>query len=216
MDNLRKIRFEEISRFNEIIKSPELILSIICTHISNSGTLVTLAEDWGVSFGDLTNWLHEDKDRDRRYIKSLKDRDEFGNERILKELRSLALIDIRRIFNEDGSIKNIIDWDEASARAVAAVEVDELFEGSGRERKQVGWTKRVKFWDKTKSLELLGKNLKMFVERHDSDKKFATLEELVVGSFGEDESVASREVKQLNEPMGKTDNKNSSDSDGNS
>jgi hypothetical protein len=50
-------------------------------------------------------------------------------------------------------------------RAIAGVEVTEEFEGRGAERKSVGFTKKVRFWEKTKALELLGKHLGIFKDR---------------------------------------------------
>ena len=66
-------------------------------------------------------------------------------------------------------------------RQPASVETDELYEGVGKEREQIGITRKVKLWEKTKSLELLGKNMRMFVERVDIGAG-KTLEDLIVGS----------------------------------
>lgn len=90
-------------------------------------------------------------------------------ERVLKELIRMAWVDIGDAFDENGALKSIHEIPEDVRRAIVSIEVDELWEweGSGEDRKrvQIGETKKVKFADKKGSNELLGKYLKMFVDR---------------------------------------------------
>lgn len=76
-------------------------------------------------------------------------------ERIAQELARIGFSDIRNLFDEKGALKTPENWSDEDAAAVASVETDELFEGFGREREQVGLTKKVKVWEKTKALEAL-------------------------------------------------------------
>jgi len=100
---------------------------------------------------------------------------------VLGELLKIARTDIGQAFDENGSLKPLNQIPEDVRRAIQAIEVDELFEGQGIERSQVGLTKKIKFWDKVKSLELLGKHLKLFTERHEVQHNL-TLEQLVAAS----------------------------------
>lgn len=100
---------------------------------------------------------------------------ELNRETIIQELLTLAMSDIGEMFNADGSLRPIHEIPAATRRAISAVDVDELFEGRGEDREQIGHTKKLRLWDKVKALELLGKNLKMWtdkVEINDRPKVF--------------------------------------------
>jgi phage terminase small subunit len=101
-------------------------------------------------------------------------------ERVLKELVRMAWVDISEAYTETGALKSIHEIPEDVRRAIVSIETDEIWEtveyqepqakgGSlTRERKElIGYTKKVKFADKRGSNELLGKYLKMFVEKHE-------------------------------------------------
>ena len=171
----------------KVILADDNLLDVMCSYVANGGTVVTLAETWDVRYSDLTRWIHADRVRERAYIQALNDRGEWGMETILRELRRIGMSDIRQIFADDGSLKPISEWPAEMGSVVSSIEVDELFEGSGRDREQVGFTKKVKLWDKMRSLELLGKNLKMFTEKIEHSGKL-TLAELVEKSMKQDEN----------------------------
>lgn len=84
---------------------------------------------------------------------------------VLRELLRIGLVDLRQAFTAEGALKPIHEMPEDVARALAGVEVEELFEGKGEERAQTGRLRKVKFWDKPRALELLGKHLKLFVDK---------------------------------------------------
>lgn len=80
-------------------------------------------------------------------------------ERVLKEQAAIAFSDPRRMFNADGTLKPIHELDDASAAALAGIETEALFEGSGADRTHVGTLSKIKRWDKGKALEHLSKFL---------------------------------------------------------
>lgn len=92
----------------------------------------------------------------------LKKKLSVSQEMVVEQFRKLAFSDIRKFYKEDGSLKKIHELDDDSAAALAGVEVDELWEGFGEDRKQVGVTKKIKRWDPNKALESLARHLGMF------------------------------------------------------
>jgi phage terminase small subunit len=84
---------------------------------------------------------------------------------VLLELKRIALTDIGQAFDENGNLKPLKDIPEDVRRAIAGIDVDELYEGHGQDREQVGETKKIRFWDKNRALENLGRYFKLFTDR---------------------------------------------------
>jgi len=89
---------------------------------------------------------------------------------VLRELLRLAGTDIGRAFDAQGRLLPLAQMPEDVRRAIASVEVLESDEGPGVVRK-------VKFWDKPRALELLGKHLRLFVDKveHSASEDLAAL-----------------------------------------
>lgn len=85
------------------------------------------------------------------------DKLEITQERVMKEYARLAFSDIRSFFNEAGGLKSLHELDDDAAAVLASVETDELFEGHGEERRQVGVTRKIKMWDKKGALDSICK-----------------------------------------------------------
>ncbi len=100
---------------------------------------------------------------------------------VLKGLLEIAQVDFAEAYDENSNLKPIKDIPPAIRRAMSSIEVEELFQGRGNSAERIGYLKKVKFWDKTKSYELLGKHLKLFSEKFEVHHK-VTLEDLVAGS----------------------------------
>lgn len=81
---------------------------------------------------------------------------------VLRETGHIVFSDLRKLFNENGTIKQPCEWPQEIAAAVASFEVFEEYRGQGKNRKLVGYTKRIRLWDKNSAIEKLMKHLGMF------------------------------------------------------
>lgn len=134
-------------------------------HIANGGTLIGLADVWKVRHSDLAGYLGRNPSLMQQYTVAMMARDEWEKERCLQELRAIATVDIRQAYNEDGTLKPMREMPPEIAACISSVESDELFEGVGQEREMIGYTKKVKFWDKAKAIELFMKKHGLLIER---------------------------------------------------
>ena len=87
--------------------------------------------------------------------------------RILEELAAIAFLDPGELFAADNSLKSITSLEPKVRAAIMAVETDELFDGVGKDREQIGITRKLKLQPKIEALKLLGQHLKLFTEKHE-------------------------------------------------
>lgn len=93
---------------------------------------------------------------------------ELSYERHALEYARVAYSDVRKLYNEDGTLKPIHEWDDDIAAAVSSVKVNELKEGFDI----VGQVKEVKLHSKTTALADAGKHLGFF-EKDNSQRNAA-------------------------------------------
>lgn len=98
-------------------------------------------------------------------------RTEVTQDMVIKELAKIAFLDIRKLYTENGQLKNIADMDSETAGAISSLETLEEYEGYGDDREKIGDTQKVKLLDKTKALELLGRHLGIFNDKIDVNVK---------------------------------------------
>ncbi len=92
-------------------------------------------------------------------------------ERIVTEYAKLGFFDPRNLFNSDGSPKEITELDDETAAALAGLDVQEEYEGTGKDRKFIGYTKKYKLTDKKAALDSMSKYLGMFTDKTEVDNK---------------------------------------------
>lgn len=85
--------------------------------------------------------------------------------RIVREAARLAFVDVRKLYDESGNLKQPHELDDDTAAALASIDTEELFEGRGDDREHVGRLRKVKLFDKGASIERLMKYLGLFKDK---------------------------------------------------
>lgn len=93
---------------------------------------------------------------------------QINAEWVLKRLAKIADFDVRNLFNEDGSLKRITELDDDTAFAIGGIDVTEL---AGSDEIPPAVLKKFKAIDKRGALELIGRHLKLFTDRVESEAK---------------------------------------------
>jgi phage terminase small subunit len=104
----------------------------------------------------------------RKAIDGLQERSKLDNslsaQRVLEELRRIAFVDVRELYDEDGVLKPIKQWSNEHGAAVQQLDVvsnGNADKGDGKRDRVL----KVRTWDKTKALEMLAKHYALTVER---------------------------------------------------
>ena len=78
---------------------------------------------------------------------------------VLKRLIEIDQMDVLDIMNDDMSFRPLHEWPKVWRQYLSGVDLSEIFEGRGDDREMVGILKKIKWPDKVKNLELLGKHI---------------------------------------------------------
>lgn len=97
----------------------------------------------------------------KRLMDARAQRTEVSQDRVLLEIARLAFNDPRKAFDDSGNILPIKEWPDEVAAAVSSIEILET--KSGDETLFVQ-TKKIKFWDKSKNLDLAARHLGMLTD----------------------------------------------------
>lgn len=109
-----------------------------------------------------------------RKVEAQAERLEVKADTVLRELLRIATADIGEAFDANDNLKPMHEIPEEVRRAIGAFEFK-----AGDD----GITRKVKFWDKNKALESLGRHLKLFTDKVEHDVS-ESLGDLVLASMG--------------------------------
>lgn len=109
---------------------------------------------------------------------------------VLRRLVEIDQMDLLDILDEKMAFRPISEWPKVWRQYLSGVDVSELFEGAGDEREMVGVLKKIKWPDKVKNLELLGKHVRVgaFKEQLDhtsSDGSMTTKGTINIGELSD-------------------------------
>src|SRR5690606_6015450 len=98
------------------------------------------------------------------------ERTHITQDRVLQELARIAFYDLRKLYREDGSLKDPSEWDDDTAAALAGVEVVETkgnaqFGGEEGARHIPEYVKKAKVFDKNSALTLAMRHLGMLRDK---------------------------------------------------
>lgn len=89
----------------------------------------------------------------------------ISKDKVIRELARVAFVDPRKLFDENGRPKDLESLDDDTAAALASVDIFEEYDFDDGNRVLIGHTKKYKWADKLRALELLGKHLGMFTDK---------------------------------------------------
>lgn len=109
-------------------------------------------------------------------------RTEVEADYVIRRLREIDEMDVLDIHEDDGSFKPIREWPKVWRQFLSGIEIAELFEGRGDDRRIAGVLRKVKWPDKLRNMELLSRHvgtesaaLDLELKRLDVAKKRAEL-----------------------------------------
>lgn len=107
------------------------------------------------------------------------DRVQVKSDDVLRETMRLAFVDIGDAFDDNGQLLPLKKMSPEVRRALSSVKV--------RITEEDGPVLELKLWDKVKTLELLGRHLKLFGEHKEVEVK-VTLEQLITQAAAEEKA----------------------------
>jgi len=91
----------------------------------------------------------------------------------LREAKAILQSDVRAYYDDKGRLKPVHEWTPSMAAAVSSVEVDNQYSGTGKKRRLVSSTTKLRFWDKNSAIANVMRHLGMFDK--DNQRKMPNL-----------------------------------------
>lgn len=134
----------------------------MCKSVSNGGSVIQYCEQKGINYGDFMFKLRRDPVWHRIYLQAQSDRDEWIKEQLIVLLQKINSADIKHLFNENGNYVGVQDLPSNVTQVIKKLKVKLQSNGPDEAPDEI---LEVEFYDKQKSIDLLGKYVQMFIER---------------------------------------------------
>ncbi|WP_075882066.1 terminase small subunit [Vreelandella massiliensis] len=83
---------------------------------------------------------------------------EMDADRVLQRLIEIDEMDVADILDDDGRVLPVKQWPSVWRRCVSGVDVSEIADGAGDDREVKGLLKKIRWPDKHKNLEMIGRH----------------------------------------------------------
>lgn len=80
-------------------------------------------------------------------------------EYVLRRLIEIDRMDVLDIMTDEMNLKPVSEWPPVWRQYLSGFDLSEIFEGAGEQREMIGLLKKIKWPDKVRNLELLGKHV---------------------------------------------------------
>lgn len=112
--------------------------------------------------------------------RALADAADLSLARLTQELKAIALMDPRKLYDDEGAVLAPKDWPDDVAAAVAGIDVTEITEQREGKRVRVGQTRKLNLWNKLDAIEKALKLLNAYPERKQDGPREAIVGVVVI------------------------------------
>lgn len=99
----------------------------------------------------------------QEYVSKLRqeqqERTKINADYVLNRLVDIDKMKLGDIFQDDWTLRPLSEWPDVWHQSLSSIDISEIFEGTGGERALVGLLKKIRWPDKLRNLELLGKHV---------------------------------------------------------
>lgn len=121
--------------------------------------------------------------------------------RLTQELKAIALMDPRKLYDEAGAVLAPKDWPDDVAAAVAGIDVTEISEQRDGKKVRIGQTRKLNLWNKLDAIEKALKLLNAYPERKQDGPRETILGVVVIPAKrpyqGHHQEVIDGEVRRI-------------------
>jgi phage terminase small subunit len=90
---------------------------------------------------------------------------DLDDQTILRRINNISDLDPRRMFDAKGNALDIPNFPEDVAKCISGFDFVTLYEGDGEQKHAFGQLRKIRFADRLKANELLGRHKKLFTDK---------------------------------------------------